>query len=44
MMGIENLTGYLELRIQILQIFVHLIDSRHPGFEIDNNVDEFLTD
>ena len=39
----RNLTGYLELRPN-LQIFVHLIDSRHPGLEIDNNVNEFLKD
>ena len=39
----RNLTGYLELRPN-LQIFVHLIDSRHPGLESDNNVDEFLKD
>jgi GTP-binding protein len=37
----KNLTGYLEER-QCLQIFVHLIDSRHIGLKIDNNVDEFL--
>jgi GTP-binding protein len=37
----RNLTGYLELRPN-LQIFVHLIDSRHPDLEIDKNVDEFL--
>ena len=37
----RNLTGYLQLRPN-LQIFVHLIDSRHPGLEIDNNVQEFL--
>ncbi|MFY9071410.1 ribosome biogenesis GTP-binding protein YihA/YsxC [Aliarcobacter butzleri] len=37
----KNLTGYLQLRPN-LQIFVHLIDSRHPGLEIDKNVDEFL--
>ena len=37
----KNLTGYLEQR-PCLQIFVHLIDSRHPGLAIDNNVDEFL--
>lgn len=37
----KNLTGYLELR-PCLQIFVHLIDARHPGLAIDNNVDEFL--
>lgn len=37
----SNLTGYLEQR-QCLQIFVHLIDSRHPNLAIDENVDEFL--
>lgn len=37
----ENLTGYLEKRLN-LQIFVHLIDARHPKLEIDKNVDEFL--
>lgn len=37
----RNLTGYLQLRPN-LQIFVHLIDSRHPGLEIDTNVQEFL--
>ena len=37
----SNLTGYLEQR-QCLQIFVHLIDSRHIGLAIDKNVDEFL--
>ena len=37
----SNLTGYLEQR-PCLQIFVHLIDSRHIGLEIDKNVDEFL--
>ena len=37
----KNLTGYLQLRPN-LQIFVHLIDSRHPDLEIDKNVDEFL--
>jgi GTP-binding protein len=25
-----------------LQIFIHLIDARHPNLEIDINVDEFL--
>ncbi|CAM3453114.1 ribosome biogenesis GTP-binding protein YihA/YsxC [Arcobacter aquimarinus] len=39
----RNLTGYLELRPN-LQIFVHLIDARHPELEIDKNVDEFLKD
>lgn len=37
----RNLTGYLERR-DCLQIFVHLIDARHPNLEIDQNVDEFL--
>ncbi|MFA6788423.1 MAG: ribosome biogenesis GTP-binding protein YihA/YsxC [Arcobacteraceae bacterium] len=37
----RNLTGYLHRRA-CLQIFIHLIDSRHPNLEIDNNVDEFL--
>lgn len=37
----KNLTGYLQRR-DCLQIFVHLIDSRHPNLEIDQNVDEFL--
>ena len=37
----RNLTAYLEQRPN-LQIFVHLIDSRHPLLEIDKNVDEFL--
>ena len=37
----RNLTAYLEQRPN-LQIFVHLIDSRHPLLDIDKNVDEFL--
>ena len=37
----RNLTGYLEKRPS-LQIFVHLIDARHPGLAIDKNVDEFF--
>ena len=37
----KNLTGYLEER-PCLQIFVHLIDARHPQLDIDKNVDEFL--
>lgn len=37
----KNLTDFLEQRAS-LQIFVHLIDSRHPDLEIDQNVDEFL--
>ncbi len=39
----KNLTGYLQLRPN-LQIFVHLIDARHPELEIDKNVDEFLNE
>jgi len=37
----KNLTQFLETRAS-LQIFVHLIDARHPNLEIDQNVDEFL--
>lgn len=37
----KNLTEFLEKRPNI-QIFVHLIDSRHNDLEIDKNVDEFL--
>ena len=37
----RNLTAYLEQRPN-LQIYVHLIDSRHPLLAIDKNVDEFL--
>jgi len=37
----RNLTAYLEQRPN-LQIFIHLIDSRHPLLAIDKNVDEFL--
>ncbi|WP_368030413.1 ribosome biogenesis GTP-binding protein YihA/YsxC [Arcobacter sp. s6] len=37
----RNLTAYLEQRPN-LQIFVHLIDSRHPLLDIDKNVNEFL--
>lgn len=37
----KNLTDYLEKRPN-LQIFVHLIDSRHINLPIDVNVDEFL--
>ena len=39
----KNLTGYLEERPN-LQIFVHLIDARHPNLDIDKSVDEFLLD
>ena len=38
----RNLTAYLEQRPN-LQIFVHLIDSRHPLLDIDTNADAFLT-
>lgn len=37
----KNLTEFLEKRIS-LQIFVHLIDSRHIDLEIDKSVDDFL--
>ncbi|ADG93605.1 ribosome biogenesis GTP-binding protein YsxC [Arcobacter nitrofigilis DSM 7299] len=37
----KNLTNYLEQRPN-LQMFIHLIDARHPELEIDKNVDEFL--
>lgn len=37
----KNLIQYLEKR-ENLQIFIHLIDARHPELEIDKNVDEFL--
>jgi GTP-binding protein len=37
----KNLTGYLQSR-PCLQIFIHLIDARHPHLEIDASVDEFL--
>jgi len=37
----KNLTEFLEKRPN-LQIFVHLIDSRHSELDIDKSVDEFL--
>jgi len=37
----KNLTAFLEKRAS-LQIFVHLIDARHPNLDIDKNVDEFI--
>jgi len=37
----RNLTQFLEDR-QSLQIFIHLIDARHPNLEIDKSVDDFL--
>ena len=37
----KNLTSYLEKR-PALQIFIHLIDSRHINLAIDNSVDDFL--
>ena len=36
----KNLTDFLEQRSS-LQIFVHLIDARHPTLEIDRSVDDF---
>ena len=38
----RNLTEFLEKRASV-QIFIHLIDARHPDLEIDKSVDEFLT-
>ena len=37
----RSLTGYLE-QSPNLQMFIHLIDARHPELAIDKNVDEFL--
>ena len=37
----KNLTNFLHQRNSI-RIFIHLIDSRHPNLDIDNNVREFL--
>ena len=37
----QNLTDFLEQRAS-LQVFVHLIDSRHSTLDIDKSVDEFL--
>lgn len=37
----KNLTGYLQFRPN-LQVFVHLIDARHPELDIDKDVDAFL--
>ncbi|WP_419764992.1 MAG: ribosome biogenesis GTP-binding protein YihA/YsxC [Arcobacter sp.] len=37
----RNLTGYLEKRPN-LQMFIHLVDARHPELEIDKSVDDFL--
>jgi GTP-binding protein len=37
----RNLTEFLEKRPS-LQIFVHLVDSRHVDLEIDKSVNEFL--
>ena len=37
----HNLTDFLEKRPS-LQIFLHLIDSRHSALDIDKSVDEFL--
>jgi GTP-binding protein len=37
----RNLTEFLEKRMNV-QIFVHLIDSRHIELDIDKSVDEFL--
>ena len=37
----KNLTDFLEKRAS-LQIFIHLIDSRHPTLDIDLSVTDFL--
>ncbi|MEA3315782.1 MAG: ribosome biogenesis GTP-binding protein YihA/YsxC [Campylobacterota bacterium] len=37
----KNLTDFLEKRAS-LQIFIHLIDSRHPNLDIDLSVTDFL--
>lgn len=37
----HNLTQFLEKRASV-QIFIHLIDSRHIGLDIDKSVNEFL--
>jgi len=37
----KNLTQFLEQRLS-LQIFVHLIDSRHIDLDVDKSVDDFL--
>lgn len=37
----DNLTRFLEHRLSI-RVFVHLIDARHPGLEIDEFVDNFI--
>jgi len=37
----KNLTDYISKRRQI-KLFIHLIDSRHPNLDIDNDVAEFL--
>lgn len=39
----HNLTGFLEKRPN-LQIFIHLIDARHPTLDIDISVDDFLNE
>ena len=36
-----NLTNFLQKRLSI-QIFIQLIDARHPTLEIDNMVNQFL--
>lgn len=37
----KNLTDFIRQRRQI-RVFVHLIDARHPGLEIDASVSHFL--
>lgn len=37
----KNLTDFVRLRQQI-KVFVHLVDARHPGLEIDRSVEDYL--
>jgi len=37
----KNLTDYIKKREEI-KVFIHLIDSRHPHLEIDEEVSDFL--
>ena len=37
----KNLTDFIAERQQI-KVFVHLVDARHPGLEIDRSVSEYL--
>ncbi len=39
----KSLTQFIAEREQI-KLFIHLIDARHPGLEIDVDVDEYLSE